>query len=64
MTKQNNMKTQSDAELAKNLGEARAALRTLRFEAAGSRAKESNAPYKTRKDIARILTEQNARCTK
>jgi len=61
MTKQNNMKTLSDAELATKLGESRKELRGLRFEAAGSRPKDTNAPRKSRKAIARILTEQHSR---
>ncbi|MBI3571924.1 50S ribosomal protein L29 [Candidatus Kaiserbacteria bacterium] len=61
MAKKENMKTRSDAELATMLAEARGRLRTLRFEAAGARPKDSNAPRKERKEIARVLTEQRAR---
>lgn len=43
-------------ELTKLLAEKREELRKLRFEAAGARAKDSNAPGKVRKDIARIMT--------
>ncbi len=55
------MTTKTDAELLKLLTDTRAALRTERFSAAGARAKDSNAPSKLRKTIARILTEQSVR---
>ncbi len=45
-------------ELVKLLVEKREDLRVLRFQAAGARAKDSNAPARIRKDIARILTAQ------
>jgi len=61
MNKKHTMKEKGDAELAKLLAETRATLRTERFAAAGARPKESNAPAKMRKTIARILTEQHAR---
>ncbi len=49
----------TNAELAKMLGEKREELRKLRFEAAGARPKDTNAPAKVRKDIARIMTALN-----
>jgi len=55
------MKAKTDHELAKLLADTRATLRMERFSAAGARAKESNAPRKFRKTIARILTEQSRR---
>lgn len=55
------MTTKTDQELIKLLTDTRATLRTERFSAAGSRAKESNAPRKLRTTIARVLTEQRAR---
>jgi len=61
MTKKITMTTKTDAELVKILADTRVALRTERFSAAGSRAKESNAPRKLRATIARALTEQRAR---
>jgi ribosomal protein L29 len=61
MTKKNTINTLGDAELTKLLTETRATLRVERFAAAGARPKESNAPAKMRKTIARILTEQHAR---
>lgn len=61
MTKKTTMTTLGDAELTKLLTETRATLRAERFAAAGARPKESNAPAKLRKTIARVLTEQHAR---
>lgn len=63
MTKKITMTTLSDAELTKKLVESREALRVLRFEAAGSRPKDTNAPAKLRKEIARALTEEHKRAT-
>ncbi len=54
------MKDKSREELVKLLGEKREELRKLRFEAAGARPKDSNAPSKVRKDIARIMTALKA----
>jgi len=64
MTKKETMASKTDQELAKLLIETRETLRTERFSAAGARAKESNAPGKLRKVIARALTEQRARVLK
>lgn len=61
MTKKDTMATKTDGELAKLLLDSRTTLRTERFSAAGARAKDSNAPKKLRKVIARVLTEQRAR---
>ncbi|MFA6519260.1 MAG: 50S ribosomal protein L29 [Candidatus Paceibacterota bacterium] len=61
MTKKETMASKTDQELVKLLIETRETLRTERFSAAGARAKESNAPSKLRKVIARALTEQRAR---
>ncbi len=63
MTKKDTMATKTDVELAKLLLDSRTTLRTERFSAAGARAKDSNAPKKLRKMIARVLTEQTARST-
>ena len=60
-TMRQEIKKASDAELANKLVEARAALRQERFAAAGARPKDTNAPGKLRRQIARILTEQKAR---
>ena len=61
MTKKESMTTKTDQELLALLADTRATLRQERFSAAGARAKESNAPYKLRKTIACVLTEQNFR---
>lgn len=61
MTKKDIMKTKTDQELVKLLADTRAELRTVRFSAAGARAKDSNAPKKLRAVIARTLTEQHTR---
>ena len=58
------MTTKTDSELSKLLVDTRAELRTVRFAAAGARAKESNAPKKLRTTVARVLTEQHARVQK
>jgi ribosomal protein L29 len=61
MAKKEVMTTKTEQELAKLLVDTRAELRTVRFSAAGARAKDSNAPKKLRATVARILTEQHAR---
>lgn len=61
MTKKENMTTKTDQELIALLADTRGTLRTERFSAAGARAKDSNAPRKLRKTIARVLTEQHSR---
>ena len=58
------MTTKTDQELIKLLTDTRAELRTVRFSAAGARAKDSNAPKKLRATIARVLTETHARTFK
>ncbi len=60
MAKNLSMKDKSKQELAKLLSEKREELRKLRFEAAGARPKDSNAPQKVRREIARIMTALNA----
>ena len=57
----NKLKGSSPGELGKLLAEKREELRALRFVAAGARPKDSTASRKTRKDIARILTELSER---
>ena len=61
MAKQEVMIKKTDAELSKLLADTRAELRTVRFAAAGARAKDSSAPNKLRATIARALTEQHSR---
>ena len=58
MAKKTSFKDKSVEEIAKLLVEKRAELRSLRFEATGGRAKDTTAAKKTRKDIARLLTEE------
>jgi ribosomal protein L29 len=54
--KKTDYKDMDPKDRTKRLGELRAELRKLRFEAAGARPKDSNAPKKTRREIARLLT--------
>jgi len=58
--KKNPMKTMSAAELEKLIREKREELRTLRFSAAGARAKDPSQFHKVKRDIARALTELSA----
>jgi len=55
------MKAKNDGELLKLLTDNRKSLREQRFAAAGARPKDTNAPHKAKKLIARILTEQRTR---
>lgn len=64
MAKKLTLSEKSPAELMKMLKEKREELRGLRFAAAGARPKDSNAPAKARREIARILTEQGNRAKK
>lgn len=64
MAKKTTLTEKSPEELAKFLKEHRESLRTLRFAAAGSRPKDSHAPLKTRREIARVLTEMGNRAKK
>jgi ribosomal protein L29 len=64
MAKKTILTEKSPEELAKLLKEHRESLRTLRFSAAGSRPKDSHAPLKTRREIARVLTEMGNRAKK
>ena len=50
----------STAELEKLIAEKREELRTLRFGAAGARAKDPSEFHKAKRDIARALTELTA----
>ena len=61
MAKKTTLKDTSKEDLKKLLSEKREELRKLRFEAAGARPKDSNAPAKVRKEIARIMTELSAK---
>jgi ribosomal protein L29 len=53
----------SDKDLIKALEEKRKAVRDIRFGASGAKAKNVKETKVTRKDIARILTEINARAS-
>lgn len=55
------LKKYSDAELMKELADKREALRQLRFGAAGSRSRNVREGRELRKEVARLLTEQNSR---
>jgi len=57
MAKKTKLTEKNPAELEKMLKEKREELRVLRFAAAGARPKDSNAPRKSRQEIARVLTE-------
>lgn len=61
--KTNTFKDKAEGELVKLLSEKREELRTHRFSAAGSRAKDPDAAGKIRRDIARILTEMKSQKT-
>jgi len=54
--KKNPIMSMSEDELKKKLAENREEMRTLRFNAAGARAKDPSAISRLRKDIARIKT--------
>lgn len=55
------VKKKNDKELAKELVEKRDELRQFKFGIAGSKVRDVKTGKNLRKDIARILTEQNAR---
>ncbi|GMQ95452.1 MAG: hypothetical protein BMS9Abin13_566 [Patescibacteria group bacterium] len=55
------LKNKEDSDLRKELAEKRVALRKFRFGVAGSKVKNIKEARNLRKEIARILTEVNAR---
>jgi len=55
------IKTKNDTDLLKDLKEKREGLRGMRFNIAGSKIKNVREQRGQKKDIARILTELNAR---
>lgn len=55
------IRKKSAEDLVKLLAEKREAIRAFRFDIAGSAKKNVKAPKIARKEIARILTEQNIR---
>jgi ribosomal protein L29 len=54
-------KKKTDVELEKSLREKRKALQEFRFGSAGSRTRNVKEGHNLRRDIARVLTELNAR---
>ncbi len=60
MAKKQKLTEKNAVELTAMLAKEREELRNLRFSSAGSRPKDSAAPKKTRRQIARILTEMHA----
>ena len=62
-TKKTKLTEKNPAELTALLAKEREEMRTLRFASAGGRPKDSAAPKKTRRNIARILTELHAQKT-
>ena len=57
----NDFKKYSVEDLHKEITDKREALRTFRFGSAGSRSRNVREGRNLRKDIARLLTEVNAR---
>jgi len=55
------IKKQSDSDLAQSYKEKRESLRGMRFNVAGSKNKNTKEQRETKRDIARILTEVNKR---
>lgn len=55
------IKSKTEADLKKLLGEKRQALHAFRFGIAGSKLKNMKEGKNLRKDIARILTELNSK---
>ncbi len=61
MAKKTNFTNHDSKDLAKFVSEKREALRTLRFNASGSKNHNVKEARTIRKEIARALTETNAR---
>lgn len=61
MVKKTDFKKYSVEDLRKEIADKREALRTFRFGEAGSRSRNVREGRNHRKDIARMLTELNAR---
>lgn len=59
----NDIKAKNDKELTDLLTEKREEMRAFRFGTAGSKTRDVRAQRKTRRSVARILTEVNARKT-
>lgn len=61
MAKKIDLKNKSDKDLQKQLGDKRESVRTFRFGIAGSKVRNVKEGRDTKKQIAQILTEVNAR---
>jgi ribosomal protein L29 len=61
MAKKENLTQKNRSELLTLLSKEREELRKIRFESAGSRPKDTASAKKTRRGIARILTELHAK---
>jgi ribosomal protein L29 len=61
MAKKQSLKNHTQEDLAKLLEEKREELRRLRFSVAGSKNANVKQARTLRREIARVLTEQNAR---
>ncbi len=59
--KTTDIKKLSDKEITKALAEKRAAIRQFRFDVTGSKVKNIKEGSNFKRDIARLLTEENAR---
>lgn len=55
------LKDKTDKDLGSELSDKQAALRAFRFSTSGGKAKNAHEGYGIKKDIARIMTEQNTR---
>ena len=62
--KSSEIREKKDTELVKALNEKRTQLRDARFDTAGGKTKDLHYKQKTRRDIARILTEMRSRVEK
>ncbi|MEK7101203.1 MAG: 50S ribosomal protein L29 [Patescibacteria group bacterium] len=63
MSKKLTLTEKTTEELSTLLGEKREELRKVRFSVAGARPADASLARKTRKDIARILTQMTAQKT-
>lgn len=61
MAKKTDIKNKTGQELEGQLNEKREALRTFRFDISGSKTRNVKQGKRLRKEIARLLTEVNAR---
>jgi ribosomal protein L29 len=59
-TKKQNLTEKNSVELTAMLDKQREDLRTIRFASAGGRPKDTSSARKSRRQVARILTEMHA----